>query len=87
MWRADAIDHPDIVGEAYFDTDTHEYLVIVMRGAERKEKRFHALYDPRFGIDVSDYQEIINVATQLSDELVAEKEEQDDAGKEGKIAT
>jgi len=76
MWRANDREHPDILGEAYFDSATREYLVVVTRGSERREKRFHALYDPRFGIDYMDLVEIKSAAARLADELREEKPEE-----------
>jgi len=73
-WRASDRQNPDIVGEAYYDDATSEYVVIVMRGAESREKRFLANYDPAWGVDISDFQEIKNVAAQLADELRKEED-------------
>lgn len=74
MWRAHDRDHPNIVGEAFYDSDTGEYLVIVMRGAEKREKRFFARYNPRYGVDIYDQHEFKNIAAQLADELATKEE-------------
>jgi hypothetical protein len=44
-WRSNDREHPDIVAEAFYDDETGEYLVVVMRGGEKREKRFFAQED------------------------------------------
>ena len=81
MWRSTDREHPDIVAEAFYDSDTCEYVVVVRRGTVQREQRFRASYNPKYGVDYSDFVEIKNVATKLADELTElgeqHKEERD----------
>lgn len=77
-WRGHDPSHPDIRAEAFYDGDTREYVVIVRRGDEQRERRFLALYDPGWGVDIVDLERIKRLAGKLVDEITGEKGENHD---------
>lgn len=69
LWESEDKESPGVTCWADFDPKTGMYQVHARKGEVVLGKDVPATWEPRFGIDVADMDEIFKAAEELSDEL------------------
>ena len=69
MWKSDAKDDNELLASAWYFDDTQEFEVRVSYLGEVRKEKFTAMYVPRFGIDVADFDQIYSIADKFANEL------------------
>lgn len=71
LWSSEDQENPGVTCEARYESHGHRYEIACVRQKDglRLARSVPALYEPRFGIDVSDLASIQEIAGELSDEL------------------